>query len=366
MSEVSALETIETPAGILDLDRVRHNARRVAEYCSGHGLRWRPHVKTHKSTEIAGLQLEAGAVGLSVATPREAEVMSSVTSDILLAYPPAGQEKLRRLVELPPEVSFGVALDSEPLLLELSRAAREAGRTVGVLVELDAGLHRVGVQDPASAVALARSAADLDGVRYDGLLFYPGHIRGPGAEQERQLAELADRLESFYEALHGADLPPKEVSGGSTPTIWNSHRLPGVTEVRPGTCIFFDREQVSIGVAQWHDLALTILATVISTSVPNQAVIDAGSKAIAKELFQSVGEGYGALQDRSEVTVKSLNEEHGILDLSHTDWRPAVGDRVRIVPNHVCVSVNLHDSLLALEGDSLRRVELEARGRSRS
>ncbi|MCK5650788.1 MAG: alanine racemase [Gemmatimonadetes bacterium] len=360
------LDTVETPAGILDLDRVHDNARRAAEYCSSHGLRWRPHVKTHKSTEIAKIQLGAGAVGLSVATPREAEVMSRVTSDILLAYPPAGQEKLRRLMELPSEVSLGVALDAEPLLQELARAATRAGRTVRVLVELDAGLHRVGVQDPASAVALARSAAELDGVEFDGLLFYPGHIRGPGAEQESQLTELADRLESFYEALHRADLPPREVSGGSTPTMWSSHRLPGVTEIRSGTCIFFDREQASIGVAQWGDLAFTILATVISTSVPNQAVIDAGSKAVAKELFPSAGVGYGALQDRPEVPVKSLNEEHGILDLSHTDWRPQVGERVRIVPNHVCVSVNLHDSLLAQEGDALRRIELEARGRGRS
>jgi D-serine deaminase-like pyridoxal phosphate-dependent protein len=153
------------------------------------------------------------------------------------------------------------------------------------------------------------------------------------------------------------------VSGGSTPTLWNSHRIDGLTEIRSGSCIFNDLESATQGSASWDDLAYTVLATVVSTAVQGQAVVDAGSKALAKEMPPKEG-GYGALLDRPEVRVTALSEEHGVLDLSGTDWRPRVGDRVRIVPGHVCVSVNLQDRLLALDADAVEEWALEARGRS--
>ena len=165
--------------------------------------------------------------------------------------------------------------------------------------------------------------------------------------------------------LGTADLAPAIVSGGSTPTFWGSHEIAGVTELRAGTLIFNDREQVSMGAASWEDCAYSVLATVVSTSVPGQAVVDAGSKALTKEgrILGPTGTTYGALLDRPEVTVSGLSEEHGILDLSGTSWRPRVGDRVRIVPNHVCVSANLQDALWAWDGERLERWEQEARGR---
>ena len=357
------LDDVETPAGIADLARVRSNANRVVAYCRNHGLRWRPHVKTHKSLAVAQIQLDAGASGLTVATPHEAEVMATVCSDLLLAYPPVGARKLERIVALPAHVDLKVALDSEEVLTSLAEAAHRHGRVVGVLVEFDAGLGRVGVVEPDSALELARLAESLDGVRFEGLMFYPGHIRVPAKEQGPMLEALAERISVFTERLSEAGLAPIIVSGGSSPTLWNSHRLPGLTEVRSGTCIYNDRDMREMGVAEGGDLAYTVLASVVSVAVSGQAVVDAGSKALAKESFRSSGDGFGILLDRPGITVRSLSEEHGILDLTESDWRPRIGDRVRIVPNHVCVSVNLQDHLWGLDEDGLSRLPLEGRGR---
>lgn len=358
------LQQAETPVAVVDPARSRANARKVVAYCRRHDLRWRPHVKTHKSVRIARMQIGAGARGLTVATPREAEVMSAVSDDLLLAYPPVGERRIARLLELPASVELTVALDTPEALEPLARGAASAGRTVAVLVEVDAGLRRVGVEDPAGAVDLARRASRLEGVEYRGLMFYPGHIRLPGPGQDESLHQLSQRLEAVYEALDAAGLPAEEVSGGSTPTLWRSHEIPGLTEVRAGTCIFHDRDTVALGVAEPEELAYSVLTTVVSDAVSGQVVVDAGSKALAKEPSRPDGKGgFGMLLDRPARTVTRLSEEHGIVDLSSTRWRPRVGDRLRVVPNHVCVSVNLQDRLLGLENGTVERIDLEGRGR---
>lgn len=361
------LASVETPVGVVDLRRARDNVERAVAYCRAHGIAWRPHVKTHKSLEMARLQLELGARGLTVATAHEAEVMSAVTGDILLAHPPSSAAKVERLCALPRSVDLRVGLDSIEVLRPLARGAAAAGRTFGILVEFDAGLGRTGVVDPAEAVLVAEEAASLPGVRFDGLMFYPGHIRIPRSRQAGRLERLSERVEAFVAELGQAGLPPRVVSGGSTPTMWESHLLAGVTEVRAGTCIYNDRDIVGMGAAAPDHVAYTVLATVISVAVPGAAVVDAGSKALSKETLGSGAPGYGVLFDRPEVTIKAINEEHGVLDLSGTDWRPSVGDQVRLVPNHVCVSVNLHDHLWGIEGggSGARPVWLEGRGRLR-
>ncbi len=359
------LAGVETPAGLVDLPRARSNLERAAAYCRGHGIGWRPHVKTHKSLEMARLQLACGAIGLSVATPHEAEVMARVTDDLLVAHPPAHPSRIARLCALPAHVNVKVGLDSLDALRPLCRAGAAVGRTFGILVEFDAGLGRTGVVEVDDAVRVAKAAASLPGGRFDGLMFYPGHIRIARRDQAERIARLADRLRDFMDALDDADLPARIVSGGSTPTLWDSHLLPGLTEVRPGTCIYNDRDIVGMGVARPSELAFSVLATVISVAVPGQAVVDAGSKAISKEVLASGLPGYGVLIDRSDVVVKALNEEHGMLDLNGTDWRPSVGDRVRIVPNHVCACVNLQDQLWGFEHEdgAVRPIALEGRGR---
>lgn len=362
VDSIRPLESVETPAGIVDLSRARANAERVAAYCRDHGLSWRPHVKTHKCTSVARIQLEAGVGGLTVATPREAEVMATVCDDLLLAYPLIGDSKLDRVMALPEGVRLTVGLDSGVALRATATAAARAGRSVRVLVEIDLGMRRVGLETPEEAVRLAELVQELDGVTYGGLMFYPGHIRVPQQEQSEGLRALARDLAGFLEALQRAGLPTGVVSGGSTPTIWRSHEIPGLTEIRAGTCIFYDREDLTLGVARPEDMAYTVLATVVSTSVSGQAVIDAGSKALSKE-GRGADEGFGVLLDHPDVVLKGVSEEHGVLDITRTDWRPQVGEKVQVLPNHVCVSVNLQEHLLVLSDGGVREWSLEARGR---
>ena len=358
------LEQLETPVPVVDLDRMAFNLDRMAAYATLHGLRLRPHVKTHKSPRIAAEQLRLGATGLTCATLREAEIMAEVCDDLLIAFPPVGAARLERLARLPAEVHISVAADDANALPALAVAAKLGRRRIDVYAEADLGMHRVGVATPAKAVALARHVADHASLRFAGLLFYPGHIRESVDAQSTSLATLRMDLSRYLEALEDAGLPASVVSGGSTPAAWRMHEVTGVTEVRPGTYVYNDRTTANIGACDWDDCALTVLATVVSVAVKGQAVVDAGSKALGREPLRSAGDGYGALLDRPEVIVSRLSEEHGILDLSLTDWRPRLGDQVRIVPNHVCIVVHLFDELVGVRGHAVEtRWPVAARGR---
>lgn len=360
-----SLTDLETPALLVNLDVMEENLRRAAHYAGTHGLALRPHIKTHKSPLLAREQLALGATGLTCATVHEAEVMSEVCDDLLIMYPPVGGARARRVAELARLVQVTVSLDSARAAEDLSHAAAAAGTTVRVLVELDAGMHRVGVPSLDEGVGLARRVASLPGLHYGGIAFYPGHVRAPVAEHGPQLREISAFVERARAAFTAAGYEPGVVSAGSTPTMWETHEMGGVTEMRPGTYIFNDRTTADIGACAWADCALTVLATVVSTAVPGQAVIDAGSKALGREPIRGgAGEGFGALLDRPEVVVKGMSEEHGLLDLARTDWRPEVGERVRVVPNHVCIVVHLADLVYGLRGEELTNSwPVAARGR---
>ncbi|HEY6213573.1 MAG TPA: hypothetical protein VIW45_14875, partial [Vicinamibacterales bacterium] len=192
-------------------------------------------------------------------------------------------------------------------------------------------------------------------------------IREPVTKQQDALAALDASLGEALEMLTVAGVPPRVVSGGSTPTLWETHQIHGVTELRPGTYVFNDRTTAEIGACTWDECALTVLATVVSTAVPGQAVIDAGSKALGREPLRGAdaGGGFGALLDRPDVVVKGMSEEHGLLDLSRSSWRPRVGDLVRVVPNHVCIVVHLNDMMHGVRGQIVERSwAVDARGRA--
>jgi len=364
MNEPRSLNDLVTPAAILDVERVARNLHTMAAYARENGLHLRPHIKTHKTKELASEQVRLGAVGVTCATLREAEVMADVTSDILIAYPPVGRPRLERLCALPAHVAVTVGLDSREALAALATAGTAAGRTFDVLVELDVGMRRVGLRRSSDVVALADEAANHAATRFRGVMFYPGHIRQHVAEQNEAIAQLTEDLHEHLGALAAAGHAAGVVSGGSTPAAMASHRIAGLTEIRPGTYVFNDRTTAEIGACAWEDCAYTVLATVVSTAVDGQAVVDAGSKALNREELRAKdARGFGALLDRPDIVVKSMSEEHGILDLARSDWRPRIGDRVRIVPNHVCVSVNLHPVLWAARGeDVVARYEVAARG----
>ncbi|MBW3554683.1 MAG: alanine racemase [Gemmatimonadetes bacterium] len=356
------MDEIATPGAVVDLDRLEANLARMQSYANGHGLRLRPHTKTHKAKWLAEAQAGLGAAGVTVATPVEARRMAGASPELLVAYPALGA-RADAIAAVAGETPTLVALDSAEAVRQLAAAVERAGTgPVGVLVELDVGMRRCGVADADAAVRVARACGDA--VVYRGVMFYPGHIRDPVEEQDRALEALRVQLDGVIATLGEAGLEPAIVSGGSTPTAFRSHEVPVQTEIRPGTYAFNDRTTAAIGACARDDCAYTILATVVSTAVPGQAVVDAGSKALSSDPLRG-GEagGFGELLDRPEVTVARLSEEHGILDLSGTDWRPRVGDRVRIIPNHVCVSVNLQMEVHGVRGDRLERSwEPEARG----
>ena len=336
------------------------NLDRMAAYTSAHNLQLWPHTKTHKTPELAREQLQRGARGVTCATLREAETMAAVADDVLIAYPPVGAPKLKRLARLSEQKRVTVALDS----LDVLAGLEASGARVGVLIEIDAGMHRVGVTKPEMAVSIARRLVDSMNLDYSGVMFYPGHIREAVDAQDDVINQTSSRLGEFIDALSAAGLKPARVSGGSTPSAVNSHRMAHITEIRPGTYIFNDRTTAAIGACAWTDCAYTIMATVVSTSVAGQAVVDAGSKALSREDIRGAdAPGFGALLDRPEVFVKALSEEHGLLDITNTSWQPRVGERVRIVPNHVCVSVNLQPCLwLMRDSELIGNYPVAARG----
>jgi D-serine deaminase-like pyridoxal phosphate-dependent protein len=360
----SHLDSLETPSAVVDLDVLERNLARGAAYASKHGFVLRPHVKTHKSLFVAGEQLRLGARGLTCATPFEAEVMSSVCNDLLIAYPPAGTVGARRVAAIRPDVQLKVALDSPQVLEVLAAAAETAGRKIGVYVEIDVGMRRVGVTPGGDALALAQRIGKYRNLEFAGVAFYPGHIRGPIAAQDDELADLAALLNATLDAFDRAGLTPPTVSGGSTPTFWRTHELPRITEIRPGSYVYNDRESAGIGACTIDDCALTVLATVVSAAVPGQVVINAGTKALGREPVRGEHSGFGQLLGRPDVTVSRMSEEHGILDLSKTDWRPEIGERVRVVPNHVCIVTHLNDLIYGVRGDKVERSwPVDARGR---
>jgi D-serine deaminase-like pyridoxal phosphate-dependent protein len=358
------LDALPTPAAVVELDRLTANLDRMQRYVDGHGFGLRPHTKTHKARWLGEEQVGRGAVGLTVATPAAAEAVGAAAPELLVAYPALGAR-----ADAVAAVSVGrptlVALDSVAAVEALRAAVRLAGgdaSPVGVLVELDVGMRRCGVANSVAAVEIARACGDE--VVYRGVMFYPGHIREPVGEQDASLEALARGVEAVVGELGEAGFAPDIVSGGSTPTAYRSHEIPHQTEIRPGTYVFNDRTTAAIGACAWEDCAYTILATVVSTAVPGQAVVDAGSKSLSSDELRAPGYGgYGQLLDRPEVTVARVSEEHGVLDLSGTAWRPRVGDRVRIIPNHVCVSVNLQPVVYGVRDGGVERAwGLDARG----
>jgi D-serine deaminase-like pyridoxal phosphate-dependent protein len=333
---------IDTPAAVVDLERLERNLARWQDYADKAGLRNRPHVKTHRCVEIARRQVELGAAGITCQKLGEAEVMvDGGIDDVLIPYNIVGETKLERLRALARRARISVSVDSEALLPGL------AGAGVGVLVECDTGLGRAGVQTPDDAVALARAIAGTDGVRFEGFLTFP----------------MLPRAEVFLAAaVYGAQaagLEVQSVSSGGTPTMWSARDLtPLVNEYRVGVYAFYDRNSVAAGAATLDDVALTVHATVVSRPTRERAVLDAGSKSLTSD--PGPGDVFGEILEAPASRIVRLNEEHAYVEVGEGD-ELELGQRVRIVPNHACVVANLFDEL-QVEPEDVWRVD--ARGRS--
>ncbi len=361
------ISEIDTPAVVINLDVMERNLRRVADYAASHNLRLRPHTKTHKTPALGKKQLVLGAAGLTVAKVGEAEVMlAAEPRDLLVAYPVLGKRKLERLMAVARKTEVTVALDCLFAARQLSEAAVAAGRTIGVLAEADAGFGRVGVDPGEQLLDLVRGIKMLPGLRFDGIEFYPGHIKLLDEEGMRTIGKLNTTLRFLLGELRTAGIEPRIVSGGSTPTLFHSHQLEGLNEIRPGTYIFNDRNTVSERACALEDCAACVLATVISTARPGQAIIDGGSKTFSSDRLAVGGDsaGFGLLVDDPRAVFTKMNEEHGYVDIRNCDRKFSVGDRVHMIPNHICVVVNLHERLYGVRGETVEHVwTVEARGK---
>ncbi len=344
-----SVEALDTPALIVDLDRLEGNIARWAAFARQAGVRLRPHGKTHKCIEIARRQLDAGAVGLTLAKIGEAEVMAaSGIRDIFLAYEVIGDPKLARLEALARSARIRVGVDSAEGADALDTAARAAGLVFDVLIEVDTGLGRCGVRPGEALLALATHVARLRGVRIAGIFTYRGYRTDPeaaGREEGEIMVREADRLRK-------AGIEIDEISVGSTPTGRSAGRVSGITEIRPGTYVFNDAMQVRWGCATTDECALTVLARVISRPAGDVAVLDAGSKVLTAERgpFSSRGESHGVIRDYPDCQIDRLWEEHGRVQLTDEARRLAVGDLVHVVPTHVCPTVNLAERLVCVRG----------------
>ena len=356
---------IDTPALVVDLDIMERNLARVAAYTREHGLGLRPHTKTHKSVRIARRQMESGASGLTVAKVSEAEVMvEAEPGDLLVAFPVIGRVKLERLAQVARRSRVTVALDSLVAAQQVSEAARAAGIEIGVLAEVDVGLGRVGVSPGAALLELAGAIKRLPNVCFRGIAFYPGHVKSSDEAGLRDLAQVGVVLRGILGDFERAGIPVEIVSGGSTPSLFHSHELPGVTEIRPGTYVFNDVNTVASGACGLEECAASILATVVSTARPGQMIVDGGSKTFSSDRPATSDVTFGRVVEAPAARFHKMNEEHGFIDISRAERQFAIGDRVHIIPNHICVAVNLHERVYGVRGETVEEIwNVDGRGK---
>lgn len=346
--------TYGTPAVVIDLDVVERNIARLQTMCDTAGLANRPHIKTHKSPVIAAMQVAGGASGIVCQKLGEAEVMADGgLNDILITYNLLGEQKVGRLGALAGRVRVTVSADNLTVIDGLPRAGEIAGRPLEVIVECDTGRKRAGVETPGEAVALARAIAERPGLAFAGLMLYPPEDAHP---------ETRRFLDTALAGLRDAGLSARVVSSGGTPNLTRLGDIPGVTEHRSGTSIFNDRMMMAAGVASLEDCALSVYTTVVSRAAPERGILDAGSKTLTSDTGGL--DGFGLILEHPQARIARFAEEHGFLDLAACNDRPGVGDVVRVIPNHVCVVVNMVDRLITARGGKIvGELPVAARGR---
>ena len=369
------LADLPTPQVLIDHVRLRRNIDRVQALADTHGQSLRPHSKTHKSPVIARWQLDRGAIGICCAKIGEAEVMADAgVTNIRLPYP-VNPSNAGRLLAVMDRATVSIIVDHIDVARGWSDAMRRAGRTLDVLVKVDVGFHRCGIDPDRGALDFIRATAALDGLRLRGLLSHAGQAYHAASEAELQstAAEEAATLTRLKDATARSGIELSEISVGATPTLRYSAGQRGVTELRPGNYVYFDRTQVALGAAQLEDCALTVLATVV-TKHEGRIILDCGSKTLTNDGARGIAKaaGFGAIlcgdgENRRRVDetllVERLSEEHATVKVTGAT-RLEPGARVRVVPNHSCVVSNLVDVVQLVEGERvIDALPVAARGR---
>lgn len=367
-----SLLDLATPAVVLDQGVLRANIRRMQDRATAGGKRLRPHGKTHKSAVIAGMQVEAGSVGLCCAKPGEAEVfVAGGVEDIRLAYP-VSPVHADRLLALTARAHVSIIVDSVEVATAWSDAMTRRGTSLTVLIKVDVGFHRCGVDPERQDVrTIVRTVAALPGLRLQGVLSHAGqaYLAASRDEIARIAADEAMLLDRIRSEAAEDGIALDEVSVGSTPSAEPSMTQPQVTEVRPGNYVFCDRTQVGLGAASWADCALTVVASVVSSGY-GRLIFDCGSKVLSSDAARGFAPtpGFGVVLDEQgqpdeSLLIDRLSEEHATVRVTG-DTALRIGLRVRIVPNHACVVANLTDAYVLAEGDRvLGPLAVAARGR---
>jgi D-serine deaminase-like pyridoxal phosphate-dependent protein len=347
----SPLLTTPTPALVIERPALRRNIAQMAARARDAGTALWPHAKTHKCAEIAGLQRDRGAAGLTVATLAEAEYfLAAGFADILLAYPPVGEWRLRRLASLGRHARLRVVLDDVAVLQALVGACRRSGARIPYLWEVDCGTGRLGTPPGEPTANAIAAAPHSDECPFGGLMTFGGFAYGArnDADLDRAAAAERDALAVSAQALADRAIQSPARSAGTTPT---AHRLrpgTGIGEIRPGNYVFYDATQVALGLVGRDRCALSVLATVVGRPDPQRVILDAGSKALAAERLTERAEGFGFVRDHPGLRVQRLYEQHAIVSAERPIELP-VGARVRVVPNHACATANLHRRAMVVE-----------------
>jgi D-serine deaminase-like pyridoxal phosphate-dependent protein len=345
--------SIHTPAFVVSEAVALRNIAAFQAHCDKVGLNLRPHIKTHKSIRLAKAQLAAGAAGITCQKISEAEAMVvDGIDDILITFNILGAAKLARLRALSDRLSaLSVVADNSVVVQGLGQAFEGASRPLRVLVECDTGAKRCGVQTPGAAVELAKEISQTSGLIFGGLMTYPA------AGMARVAAQF---MHETKQLLDDIGLACPVVSAGGSPDMWTAATDGIITDYRIGTYIYNDRSLVERGTCSWNDCAGHVLATVVSTPTPGRAVIDAGSKVLTSDLLGFPD--FGHVLGHPEIRITGLSEEHGVLAVDPEN-QLVIGERIRIVPNHVCVVSNMFDDVWMEGADGvLTQLKIDARG----
>ncbi|HEX4635250.1 MAG TPA: DSD1 family PLP-dependent enzyme [Rhizomicrobium sp.] len=348
----SPKSTLDTPALLVDLDVMESNIVHIAQLCRAHGVQWRPHFKGHKTLEIAQMQISAGAIGVTCAKLGEAEILAANgILDILIANQIVGVPKVRRLIRLLESADVIVSVDSRENVRELADAAHQAGKQLGVVIEVDLGFCRAGVGPGAPVLALADEIAAHSSLRLAGVMGWEAQTTAiaDAVEKEKAVAAAISLLTQSADLCRKAGHDIRIVSCGGTGTLLYCIKQPGVTEVQVGGGVMNDAHY------RWDyniDLpfALTVLATVTSRPTPTRVILDAGRKSM------SVDTALPRVLDVPAVRELRLTAEHAKLELeSPSDW-PRVGDRVEFIPGYTDTTVHLHEEMVVLRNGRIEAV----------
>ncbi|HAA74495.1 TPA: alanine racemase [Candidatus Latescibacteria bacterium] len=350
---------LDTPALLIDMDTLEKNITTITARCKGAGVDWRPHTKGHKSPVIAQKCIDAGAMGVTCAKLGEAEVMAAAgVRDILIANQVVGAQKVSRLVNLRHMSDVMVAVDDPAHIDAIGEAAGSIGVSVRVMVEVNVGMNRSGVDPGAPVAELARYAADADGVDLGGIMGYEGHAMGmPDDKKEAECKRCMGLLAESVAAVKAAGLDVPIVSAGGTGTLAYTPDLDGVTEIQAGGGVMMDTYYAKKLGAKGLNYALTVLASVVSHREPERAVIDAGRKTVHGDYVLPE-----VLDD--DIEVVQLNAEHGHLRLGKNARDLKVGDKIEMVSGYSDMTVFLHDVIYGIRDDRVEAVlDVAARGR---